>query len=63
MVKQMELELRALGKDREVELLGRWDQLKVSQIQFELGEKRRSEWQWTLGEVDQVIHQELQQLG
>ena len=64
LVQQMELELRALGEQREVELLlRRWDQLKVSRVWIELGEEHRTEWQWTLGEVGQGIQKELQQVG
>jgi transposase len=64
LVKQLELELRAAGEPREVELLlRRWDQLKVCPIQIELGKERRTEWQWTLGEVGKGIQQELQKLG
>jgi len=64
LVKQMELELRAKGEGREVDLLlRRWDQLRVSEICIELGEERRTEWQWTLGEVDQGVQKELQQVG
>ncbi|HCC32710.1 MAG TPA: hypothetical protein DEQ28_02230, partial [Clostridiales bacterium] len=64
LVKQMELELRARGEGREVELLlRRWDQLKVNEIRLELNGERRTEWQWTLGEVGQSIQQELQNLG
>jgi len=64
LVKQMELELRAMGEHREVELvLRRWDQLKVNQICSELGEERRTEWQWALGEVGQGVQKELQQVG
>ncbi|HCC32394.1 MAG TPA: hypothetical protein DEQ28_00590 [Clostridiales bacterium] len=52
----MELELRAMGEHREVELvLHHWDQLKVNQICIELGEERHTEWQWTLGEVGQGL--------
>jgi hypothetical protein len=64
LVKQMELDLRALGQGEEVELLlRRWDQLKVNEIRLELGEERRTEWQWSLGEIGQGIHKELEQLG
>lgn len=64
LVKQMELELRAIGEHREVELLlWRWDQLKVNEIRIEINEERRTEWQWTLGDVGQGIQQELQELG
>jgi hypothetical protein len=56
LAKQMELELRAVGEHREVELLlRRWDHLKVNPIWIELGEERRTEWQWTLGEVGQGV--------
>jgi hypothetical protein len=63
-VKQLELELRAMGEEREVELLLRhWEQLKVSEIRLEINSDCRREWQWTLGEVGKGIQQELQQLG
>ena len=64
LVKQLELELRAQGVGTEVELLlRRWEQLKVSAIQLELGDEQRTEWQWSLGEVGQGIQRELQRLG
>ncbi|HSW10538.1 MAG TPA: hypothetical protein VLK32_06510 [Bacillota bacterium] len=64
LVKQMDLELHSVGEHREVELLlRRWDQLKVGEVCVELGEERRTEWQWTLDEVGQSVQQELQGVG
>ncbi len=64
LVKKMELQMRQQGEEREVEqLLRRWDRLGLSQITIEVGDQKREEWQWTLGEEGQEIQDEIKQVG
>ena len=64
LVKKIELELRALGETREVELLLRsWDHLRLSEFQVKVGKYSRREWQWSLGEVGQEIKSEISGIG
>lgn len=43
--------------------LRRWDHRKVDAIPLAVNEERRTEWQWTLGEVGQDVQWDLQKLG
>jgi transposase len=64
LVKKMELELRARGETREVEpLLRTWEQLRLCELRFKVGEYSRREWHWSLGEVGEAIKSEISGIG
>jgi len=64
LVKKMELELRQEGFTAEVEpTLRRWDKLRVCQHQVKVGDHKRQDWQWSLGEEGQKIKDEISEVG
>ena len=57
-------ELRREGIRTEAEtLIGRWDQLLLSETTVEVGQHRRREWQWSLGERGQELKDQIQEAG
>lgn len=64
LVKKMEMQMRQQGEEREVErVLRRWDRLGLSQITVEVGDHKREEWQWSMGEMGETIRDEIRQVG
>jgi len=64
LVKKMELELREEGFEGEViPLLRDWDKLRLVEQTLKVGDHRREDWQWSLGDVGQEIKEQIQGVG
>jgi len=64
LVKKMELELREEGFEGEVvPLLRDWDRLRLVEHTLKVGDHKRSEWGWSLGEIGQEIKEKIQDAG
>lgn len=64
LAKKREQDFRSKGESQQVETLLRlWNQLVLVHVHIEIGEDRRQEWQWSLGEVGRGIQEEIQRLG
>lgn len=64
LVKKMELELREQGFTGEViPLLRDWDKLRLVEHTLKVGDHKRSEWGWSLGEIGQQIKEQIQEVS
>jgi len=64
LVKKMELELREEGVEGEVvPLLRGWDKLRLVEQTLKVGDHKRKEWQWSLGEMGEEIKEQIQEAG